>query len=57
MKYINIIKIKSFLIVLNCLSYNLNLVSYVKNLISYLSLQNEIKEIEQYLKMCEDLKN
>jgi glycosyltransferase involved in cell wall biosynthesis len=56
MKYVNIIKIKSFLIVLNCLSYNLNIVSYVKNLISYLSLQNEIKEIEQYLKMCEDLK-
>ena len=56
MKYVNIIKIKSFLIVLNCLSYNLNIVSNFKNLISYLSLQNDIKEIEQYLKMCEDLK-
>ena len=56
MKYVNIIKIKSFLIVLNFLSYNLNIFSYFKNLISYLSLQNEIKEIEQYLLVCENLK-
>ena len=56
MKYVNIRLIKSFLFIINCLIYNLNITSYFSNFISNLSLQNEIKEIEQYLKFCEDLK-
>ena len=56
MKYVNIKLIKSFLFIINCLIYNLNITSYFSNFISNLSLQNEIKEIEQYLKLCEDLK-
>ena len=56
MKYVNIRLIKSFLFIINCLIYNINITSYFSNFISNLSLQNEIKEIEQYLKFCEDLK-
>ena len=41
---------------INCLIYNLNITSYFSNFISNLSLQNEIKEIEQYLQLCEDFK-
>ena len=56
MKYFNKILFNSILFIINSLYHNINLILQFKNYIYYLSLQNEIKEIEHYLRICENQK-
>ena len=51
--YKNLLKIY---IIIHLLFYNKNILSYFNILINYISYQYEIKGIEKYLKICQDLK-
>ena len=57
LKINNKLLLKKIIIIIYLLFYNTNILSYFNIFFVNILYQYEIKEIEHYLKICEDLKN